>query len=184
MISIYFVTSNYNKLNEAKNAFKKSNFKVKKLDLELPENQHESQDQIILQKLKYAWKSIKSPLFVDDTAIYFERFPNFPGIITKQFVSGLGIKNIQKIIREKEPAYFRTLVGYADSNGFKIFEGVLKGRLTKKNPGKINPLAQFSSIFIPDKHSRTLEEIGGDIVSSHRRKALQKLKVYLDYKYK
>ena len=178
-MDIFFVTSNSNKLSEIRTFFKNSIFRVSGYKLNLPEIQSEDQYELLKHKLKTSWKKIRKPLIVDDTAIYFERLSNFPGTITKQLVSGLGIEGVQKIIQEGEPVYFRTLIGYADKDLYRVFEGILRGKLTKKSPKKVNPKAQFSSIFIPLNQKKTLEEINHEIFPYHRILALEKLKKHL-----
>ena len=39
-------------------------------------------EKVVLEKARTAFKKLKKPLIVDDTAIYFEEYKNFPGTYT------------------------------------------------------------------------------------------------------
>lgn len=178
-MKIYFVTSNPHKLSAVKSFFKTSGIQISGYKMNLPEIQSENQKEILKLKLEHAWHTLHKPVIADDTGIYIKKYNNFPGTNTKQIILGLGIKGIHKIIENDEPAFYRTMIGFANKDGIKLFEGVLEGKLKRKIPKKINPKAFFSSIFVPVNEKLTLAEISDLMFPSHRAKALAKLKNYL-----
>jgi XTP/dITP diphosphohydrolase len=176
---ISIVTSNAYKLAEIRSFFRGTFIRIRAHRLDLPEVQSTDQQHILEQKLDYAWKALRKPLIVDETAVYIERYFNFPGTMTKHVLAGVGLDGIFKLINEGEPAYFQTLIGFTDDGLPKVFKAVLKGRLTRKRPNEIHPQGQFSGIFIPHRQTTTLDKLPPSSVVSHRFMALEKLKNYV-----
>lgn len=187
MTRIIFATSNQNKLEEVKQLLKLDgiNMEISGSDIKFQELQLDSQEEIVKDKLEYAYKSLGLPVFVDDTGIFISKYNNFPGIITKQVVESLGLDGILKLIDEVDKAYFRTIIGFKDGECEEVFEGVLNGTLTKVPFSTINPEAPISSIFIPEGENKTLAELGKDFVNenSHRSRAFAKFLEFLRLKY-
>ena len=178
MKTIFFVTTNPNKLEEARKVLELSNLKIEPVILELPEVQHFSQEYVVTEKLKHAYKKLKKPVFVDDTGIYFSNYADFPGTMTKFVVNSLKLEGIMRLIDEGSKAVFRTLVGFTDGKKTIICEGKLEGQLTKKIPTNVNPIMPFSSIFVPFGEKQTLSQLGDEYLKhhSHRSIALVQLK--------
>ena len=153
MKTIFFVTTNPNKLEEARKVLELSNLKIEPVILELPEVQHFSQEYVVTEKLKHAYKKLKKPVFVDDTGIYFSDYADFPGTMTKFVVNSLKLEGIMRLIDEGSKAFFRTLVGFTDGKKTIICEGKLEGQLTKKSPPMLTLLCHLAVfLFLLEKN--------------------------------
>jgi XTP/dITP diphosphohydrolase len=182
---ITLVTGNQSKLMEAIEIAKKYPIKIVGKKLYLPEIMEINAEKIIIEKAKYAFKKIKKPLIVDDSGIYFEAYPNFPGVFTKFIIKLLGFDGIFKLLKGKtRGAYFQCTICFIESNLQKpiLFKGICKGRIAEKISNIFDLNSEFNSIFIPEGENRTFSEMTIEERKkfSHRRKALEKfLKWYI-----
>jgi XTP/dITP diphosphohydrolase len=181
-MKIYFVTNNNSKFLEAKSILKPAEIKLVQKRIKLSELNSQDQEEVVIEKARQAYEKMKKPVIVDDTAIYFHAYPNFPGTLTKTLFHFLGYEGIQNLLKGvKKTAYFRTLVCYKDKKVCKVFSGTWEGKIIEKLSDKINPEWPYNSIFIPKGYSVPLSELPTEqrIKQSHRKEALLKLLRYL-----
>lgn len=184
MKQIEFCTGNKSKLEEA-NQFIRS--KISDVDLiqnaiKFSELQSLSQEEILIDKMRQAIPKVKGPFIIDDTGIYFNKYKNFPGTLTKFVIKSLGIEGIKKLISNTDnTAYFKTTILYStDGLEYKMFDGILEGKIVIKDDKIDNNDFPFSSIFIPTGYDQYLIDINqNNNFIDHRKKALDKLITYL-----
>ena len=185
MIQIDFCTGNKSKLKEANDYI---NSKIKDVSLysnkiDFTEIQSNSQQEILLDKMKQAISKTDRPFIIDETGIFFNKYNNYPGTLTKYVIKSLGVEGIKRLLSETDnTAYFKTTILYSENKqDYKFFEGVLKGKIVI-DENKIDNLDfPFSSIFIPDGYDDYLININDDVnFLDHRKKALDELIKYLD----
>jgi len=110
---ILFITDNKSKLEEASKIANEYGIQVIGKKIKLPELMTPNEEEIIIEKAKYAFEKIKKPLIVDDAGIYFEAYPNFPGAFTKFIIKLLGFEGIFKLLEGKDKkAYFQCTIGF------------------------------------------------------------------------
>lgn len=180
-MKLYFVTRNESKFKEASSILKNVSIELVKISAELKEPKSLGQREVVLEKARQAYESVKAPLIVDDTAIYFKAIPGFPGAITKDLFQRIGFEGVQKLLTGlSKEAYFRTMICYKDEKECKIFSGICKGIILTEKSEKFNPDWPYNSIFVPNGFSKTLSEMtdGEREMISHRRKALEKIMKY------
>lgn len=173
-MKIHFITGNPHKLKEVQTYFDDSGFSIAAADFQFREIQTSDQHQIVFDKARQAFQVIREPLIVDDTAIFFDGFRNFPGTFTSELVKSIGIGNILKLIEDNHPAYFKTLIVYKDENTEEAFEGIINGKISMSITAN-NQLAPFGDIFIPDGYAEPLNRLISNNNVSHRYLATQKL---------
>jgi len=85
MNEIFYVTGNTGKFNEVKDFADRvfSEIDLKQYHVELSEQQILDQRTIAVSKAMQAWEVIKQPLLVDDAGFFFEKYPKFPGTLSK-----------------------------------------------------------------------------------------------------
>lgn len=177
--SIVFVTGNSEKAEEAK-AILGLPVKIKEVK-HLPEIQSMDLDEVVREKAKAAFEVIKKPLLVDDVAFYIDAWKDFPGPFIR-FMIPMGVEGILKTL--KNEANRKTLlccgIGYHDGKKVHVFIGKIKGKISKEARGKRH--FGFDPIFIPDGGKLTYAEMGFEEKNkvSHRAKALEELKKFLD----
>lgn len=172
------VTTNKNKLSEI-NQILKSNHKLSKI--EIPEIQSLDLDEVITEKAKAAYEKIRKPVLVEDISLEIPSLKGLPGPFVKFFLQSLGTEGTVKLIGKKSTKT-KVTAALALYNGsiLKVFKGIVWGTLSKKNRGEAG--FGFDKVFIPKGYSETYAEMDPSLKNkiSHRSKALQKLKSYLD----
>ncbi len=179
--TIYFITGNQAKLAEARTIFNGNGVNLKSKKIKLKEPRSFDQEEVVLEKARQAFCKLKKPVIVDDTGIYFDAYPNFPGTYTKTFFKTIGFRGIKNLLKgEKRGAYFETLICYKDSKVTKVFSGRWRGRIVSQVSRFFNPDWQYNSIFIPEGFNKPLVEVTMEerAKHSHRRKAFDEMKKY------
>ncbi len=165
MKTIVYVTSNAGKFVEVERYFQRHapHINLVRADVDIEEIQSMDQDTIALDKARKAWQQLRVPLLIDDAGIYFNRWHNFPGVLTKFVVQGLGMEGIKRLIDEDDTGYFRLLLVYVDEGGnLHPFEGRCDGRLTSRYRGTAHEGLPFDVCFIPDGLDKTYAQINFD----------------------
>ncbi len=159
---ICYVTSNDGKFEEVSGFIEKNepSIKIKQFKTDIEEIQSLDQKEIAIDKARKAFELIKKPLLIDDSAIYFEKYNNFPGTLSKYISLGIGIEGIKKLIDEKDKAYFMLHMIYIDDpENITIFEGKCEGTLTKPKELSGCPTLPYDCIFIPNGIDKTYAQI-------------------------
>ena len=178
-MSLYFITGNKNKFAEASAIIPS----LKQLDIDLDEIQELDPRKIIEHKLKEALKHKKGSFIVEDASLTLNCFGDMPGPLIKWFWKSLGNKGLYKLCEKygEFEAIASVTIGYTDGKEIKFFNGKTLGRIVK--PAGENGFG-YDPIFMPKGFNKTYHEMSADEKNaiSHRRKALDKLKKYLEAK--
>src|SRR3990167_8283134 len=184
MSDLYFVTSNESKYLEAKNIGKSFGVNIVQKNIEIAEIKSIDQDQVIQKLARSAYGNIKKPLIVDDTAIYFQEYYNFPGTYTKFLFKTIGLSGIKKLVKDRSGAFWRCCIAHIDNDDLIIFDGKLEGKLHFSGNKKINISNHdwpYDDIFFPKGFSIPLSKLRTKerLKLSHRSIAIKKLFKYL-----
>lgn len=177
MNTIYFVTGNDGKFNEAKGIIPE----LERVGIDLPEEQSLDPQLVIRKKLEFARTLHEGPLVVEDTSLYLDGLNGFPGPLIKWMlhaVKNQGIYDLcQKIANRQATA--RTVIGYDDGVGdIQYFEGEVHGQIVVPSG---NEGFGWDDIFQPEGLNETFAEMGDTYKSefSMRTAAFIKFKEYL-----
>ena len=185
MKTICYVTSNPGKFAEAEHYIKRCvpGITLERVDLDIPEIQSLDVAAIATAKARYAWDKIRRPLFIDDGGIYFNRWNQFPGALSKFVAQSLGVDGISRLIDEGDTGYFLLYLAYVDEQGNEhLFEGRCDGNLVKRPVGDFDPNLPFRAIFKPEGQDLTYEQMAHNPLYEqyfHRIRALNKLVEWL-----
>ncbi|MDD4938043.1 MAG: RdgB/HAM1 family non-canonical purine NTP pyrophosphatase [Candidatus Shapirobacteria bacterium] len=178
-MKIYFVTGNKNKLKEVQMIMPE----VEGLELDLIEIQELDHKKVLEHKLKEAQKYKPGVnLIVEDLSLVINGTNGLPGPLIKWFLKSVGRKGIYKMAKNfgDQTAVVEEILGYVTREGkMEYFEGIVKGKI-------VEPRGEsdfgFDPIFVPDGTNKTYAEMSIEEKNkiSHRRKALNKLKEYLE----
>lgn len=181
-MQLYFITSNENKLREARQIM--SGIEILNEKIPLPELQGEPED-IVREKARLAHEKLKKPLFVEDTCLCFDALKGLPGPYVHDFLIKLGREGLIKLLagHKSKAATAKCLVGYADSKGkITVFVGETKGSIANEPRGNSNfGVFGWDPIFIPAGSKKTYAEMTHEEKNSvsHRMKALKKFRNFL-----
>lgn len=179
---LYYMTGNPAKFEEAALFFAKyvPSLKLLQSDIDLPEIQTLDQKAIALEKARKAWKRLKKPVLVDDTGVYFESYPNFPGTMTKFVYKALGFNGLFKLLNTGEPMSIRiVLVCMYGENEYAVIDETVSGIFNRDHRLDLHRSeAPFDTVFIPEGATETVDELrmqGKAEPYQYRMRALKKL---------
>lgn len=168
---MYFVTSNKGKFIAAQKLIPG----LKHVNLNLPEIQSESNEEIAVHSVKYAFQQLREPCFVDDSGFYVEALNGFPGPYSKYVFNTIGNTGVLKLMQgvENRKAWFEACIAYHDGNEIHVFKGRADGTIAYEMRGNQYGSFGFDPVFIPNGWEKTFaEDIDHKDKVSHRRKAL------------
>ena len=177
---VYYVTSNVAKFEEVQEFLAQHHcphLELRHESIDLQEIQTLDQQFLARDKARKAWEVLKKPVLIDDGAIYFARYNNFPGPLAKFVAQGLGFEGLKRIIDDGDRATRVLFLAYCDGNEPVLFEGRSEGTLIK-SVDQGDPRLPYNALFVPDGAEQTNAQMRGLIAHNeqhfYRIKALQK----------
>jgi XTP/dITP diphosphohydrolase len=165
------VTGNAGKAAEVA-AFFTGTLEVDHIALDIPEHRSNDIAEIARGKAEYSYRTLKTPLIVDDTGFFINALRGFPGPYAAYVLDSIGNAGILRLMEgvPDRTARFITGIAYADEQGIRVFTGTLEGRIAFSPRGK-NGFG-YDPIF--EIGEKTLAEIPLDEKGriSHRARAL------------
>jgi XTP/dITP diphosphohydrolase len=160
-LPLYSVTGNQHKFEEMQAVLKEFDVELKREKMDFVEFSNQSLEQIALSKAKQAFEKFRVPLIVEDTALYFEAYKNFPGTEPKSAFNSLGFEGLLRLLRgKKRGAYFKTVICYIESDSLhRFFEAEWHGKIaTKVTKPKARGMP-YDKIFIPEGMKKAAIEL-------------------------
>ena len=175
-MDVYFATSNRNKFLEAYEILSKLGIILKWLRITKVEIQSDLLDEIARKSALEIAKRTGKHIVVEDDGLFIEALNGFPGPYSSFVYRTIGLKGVLKLLEgvEDRVAYFKSVVAYAEPNGFvKTFEGRIDGTISLEPRGEEG--FGYDPIFIPESYNKTFAELGLKIKNtiSHRRRAFE-----------
>lgn len=137
-------------------------------------------------KSEYVYNHYGLDCFADDTGLEVEALDGAPGVYSARY-AGDGHDsqaNMQKLLKEMEEknnrkAQFRTVISLIEKGEEKLFEGIVRGEITREKRG--NSGFGYDPVFQPEGFDVTFAEMGSDVKNkiSHRARAVKALCDYL-----
>ncbi len=185
-MALVFATGNKHKFEEVSSVLGAYDIDLEIADVNLVEPDYSSIERIAEAKVKQAFQILKQPVIVDDTGIYFEAYPNFPGTNAKWAFETIGYAGFFKLLKgTSKKASFKTVIAFFDGVGKpNLFSGELGGSIALKvHKPKANVLP-YERIFIPDKQSKPMVYASREEKNScsHRAVAAEKLAKFIETK--
>ncbi len=163
-MKLNYVTGNNGKFEEVRDflVHQQCQFELVQTPLSIVEIQSMDQKEVALDKARQAYAVIKKPLLVDDAAIYFCKYNQFPGVFTRYVYDGIGMDGMFKLVEPGDRAYFLLYLVYVDVAGHEqVFEGRCDGAIVKPEVFKAHPSLPFDDIFLPDGSTQSYAELFG-----------------------
>lgn len=146
----------------------------KKLDL--TEIQSLDVKEVVIHKVKEAYKILQQPVMVEDTSVVFHALERLPGPLIKWFLEELGNEGMCKLLQDDRRATTTVTFGIYDGKTIHFCQGVVTGTIAEKPRGK-NGFG-WDPIFIPGGKIKTHGEMSDEEIDevSSRRIALEELR--------
>jgi non-canonical purine NTP pyrophosphatase (RdgB/HAM1 family) len=157
---LYFVTASENKFNDYQFLLGKY------ADLHWVDEQIEEPVTMDLSILiRRQVESVKTklphlPFLVEQTNLMIKAWNDLPGIVTRQFIDGVGVDGICKMLQafDEQSAKVVTDLAYHSPEGHvHVFRGKLNGTISPEPRG--TQVFGWDAIFIPDGYDKTFAEM-------------------------
>lgn len=176
---LLLATGNKGKIMEAQ-AILETPLEIASIDID--EVQSMDLEYVARKKTEEAYRILKRPVITDDVGVFIEAWKGFPGPFAKFILDHLGNVMVLKLLENEKNrnVIVRSAVGYHDGREVHVFIGEVEATLAFEERGTDG--WGFDPIIIPNGETQTYAEMGLAKKSqmSHRRKALDKLKQFLD----
>jgi XTP/dITP diphosphohydrolase len=170
---VVFVSSNSGKAEEAEKIIPG----LKWLKADVREESTSDLKQAAKSKARHARALVEgSAALVEDTGLFFDAYPGFPGVNTRFVLETIGLRGCLALLNGKgKGAEFRTVACLHDGETH-FFEGVCRGRIVEPS-GEAREGVGYDSVFVPDGATKTFAEMSLEEKQgfSHRRKAFEKV---------
>lgn len=181
---IYFATQNQGKIEEANQVLAPLGYEVVGVQIQMTEPDTGTVEEIAQTKLSQAIKHGYERIMVDDAGIYFNAYPQFPGVLSKRIFHRLGYRGLEKLLNnESREAWFEGAVSVYWDGQIQTFMGRTDGHLIEPLTAvqDENDSFPYDPIFIPQGDTRVLQQmpIEEKLIYSYRRKALEKMARWL-----
>lgn len=179
-----FATANEGKLEEARRVLAPYGIEVVPLKVDIWEPKEGSVSEIALEKLRQVRAQGYQRVMVDDAAIFFAAYDQFPGVLTKRIFDRIGYRGIMKLLEgESRAAWFEGAVAVAWDHAEACFTAQTHGEIITCEPEEIVMQSgmPFNPIFIPENEQRVWADLSLEeqLKISYRGKALKQLATWL-----
>lgn len=180
-----FATNNVHKLEEVAAILgdKIELLSMKDIDChtDIPETADTLEGNALL-KARYISENYQLDCFADDTGLEVEALNGAPGVYSARYAGDAhnSEANMKKLLQDMEgtenrKAQFRTVFALIINGKEHLFEGIVKGEITKHRHGTSG--FGYDPVFIPEGYTQTYAEMGNELKNkiSHRAVATDKL---------
>lgn len=180
-----FATNNAHKLEEVSAILgnKVELLSMKDIDcrVDIPETADTLEGNALI-KARYIFENYHVDCFADDTGLEVEALNGAPGVYSARYAGNAhnSEANMKKLLQDMEgmenrKARFRTVFALIINGKEHLFEGIVKGEITKHRRGTAG--FGYDPIFIPEGYTQTYAEMGNELKNkiSHRALAMEKL---------
>ncbi|WP_274950234.1 non-canonical purine NTP diphosphatase [Bacteroides cutis] len=185
MKKFVFATNNAHKLEEVSTILGSKiellSMKDINCNVDIPETADTLEGNALI-KAKYIFNNYHLDCFADDTGLEVEALNGAPGVYSARYAGDAhnSEANMQKLLSDLEgienrKAQFRTVFALIIDGKDHLFEGIVKGVITKSRRGTSG--FGYDPIFIPEGYTQTYAEMGNELKNkiSHRALATNKL---------
>ncbi len=178
MLKLSFATSNAAKVTSVARVLGGYGIEVVRLDVDLPELQAESAEEIAVGKVRAAYAIAKAPVMVIDSAFHIDVLGGFPGTNVKWATKQLGIRGYLDLLwcypDAARACTFVDALAYMDALHPQplVLTRRERGRVAETERGTLRPAfkSPLATVFIPDGEHKTLAEMADDELSAYRSK--------------
>ncbi|HII38582.1 TPA: RdgB/HAM1 family non-canonical purine NTP pyrophosphatase [Candidatus Micrarchaeota archaeon] len=160
-MKLVFATGNAGKLKEVNEILESAGLQAECVNADLPEIKSESITETAAAKAKTAAELFNCPALADDTGLFFQAYPGFPGAFPKFVFKTLGYIGIFKLLEGRpRSATFVTAAAYCEPcSSPKVFEGKCKGRIAELPSQESNDGLPYDSIFVPENEDKAFAQM-------------------------
>ncbi|MBQ5888428.1 MAG: non-canonical purine NTP diphosphatase [Bacteroidaceae bacterium] len=192
-MKLVFATNNKHKLQEVRDIV---GDRVEVLSLadidchdDIPETAETLQGNALI-KARHIYEKYGLNCFADDTGLEVEALDGAPGVYSARYAGeecnseANMLKLLQNLTgKNNRNAQFRTVIALIIDGEEKLFNGIVKGKISNEKMG--NSGFGYDPIFIPEGYTESFAQMSGEMKNSisHRFRATKQLSDYLKENY-
>ncbi len=179
--TLWFVTQNAHKYNEARRILDQYGIKIRMLASPKTEIQSANLGEVARFAAEEAARKHKRTVVVEDSGLFVRALNGFPGPFSSYVYSTLGVEGLLRLLSRRggREAYFEASLAVASARDTcRQFSGRVYGMISHKSLGTTG--FGFDPIFIPKGTQTTFAQGGKDFKDkySHRARAFRKLALW------
>ncbi len=188
-MKLVFATNNKHKLQEVRDIIGSGVEILSLSDINCNDDIPETADTLdgnALIKARYIYEKYNVNCFADDTGLEVDALDGAPGVYSARY-AGDGHDseaNMKKLLenltgKNNRDAQFRTVIALIIDGEEKLFNGIVKGKITEEKRG--NSGFGYDPIFVPEGYSESFAQMDSSTKNSisHRYRATKQLSDYL-----
>ena len=188
-MKLVFATNNKHKLQEVRDIIGSGVEILSLSDINCNDDIPETADTLdgnALIKARYIYEKYNVNCFADDTGLEVDALDGAPGVYSARY-AGDGHDseaNMKKLLenltgKNNRNAQFRTVIALIIDGEEKLFNGIVKGKITEEKRG--NSGFGYDPIFVPEGYSESFAQMDSSTKNSisHRYRATKQLSDYL-----
>lgn len=189
-MKLVFATNNKHKLQEVRDIIGSGVEILSLADINCNDDIPETADTLdgnALIKARYIYEKYNVNCFADDTGLEVDALDGAPGVYSARY-AGDGHDseaNMRKLLenltgKNNRYAQFRTVIALIIDGEEKLFNGIVKGRITEEKRGDSG--FGYDPIFVPEGYSESFAQMDSSTKNSisHRYRATKQLSDYLE----
>lgn len=189
-MKLVFATNNKHKLQEVRDIIGSGVEILSLADINCNDDIPETADTLdgnALIKARYIYEKYNVNCFADDTGLEVNALDGAPGVYSARY-AGDGHDseaNMRKLLenltgKNNRDAQFRTVIALIIDGEEKLFNGIVKGRITEEKRGDSG--FGYDPIFVPEGYSESFAQMDSSTKNSisHRYRATKQLSDYLE----
>ncbi|MBP3614587.1 MAG: non-canonical purine NTP diphosphatase [Bacteroidaceae bacterium] len=189
-MKLVFATNNKHKLQEVRDIIGSGVEILSLADINCNDDIPETADTLdgnALIKARYIYEKYNVNCFADDTGLEVDALDGAPGVYSARY-AGDGHDseaNMRKLLenltgKNNRDAQFRTVIALIIDGEEKLFNGIVKGRITEEKRGDSG--FGYDPIFVPEGYSESFAQMDSSTKNSisHRYRATKQLSDYLE----
>lgn len=161
MRTIYFATSNQEKIQIAQTVCKEANVTVKPVSLDIDEIQGEDPEVIVRDKAKRAYEQLGMPVVVSDDIWDIRALKGFPGAYMKSINYWFEPEDFLRLMNGIEDRHItiHQYLAYTDGNMTEVFKNDIEGQITNEARGKNEKSPNMTVTILDSDNGKTIAEV-------------------------
>lgn len=161
MKSIYFATSNKEKIQIAQTVCAEADIPVQPVALDIDEIQGEDPEVIVRDKAKRAFKQLGMPVVVSDDTWDIPSLKGFPGAYMKSINYWFTPDDFLRLMNgvDDRKIILHQYLAYADGNVMEVFKNDIPGQIIEEARGNSEKSPNMTIIVLNSDNGKTIAEV-------------------------
>ena len=161
MKTIYFATSNKDKIQIAETICNEANISIKAITLDIDEIQGEDPEVIVRDKAMRAYEQLGMPVVVSDDTWDIRALNGFPGAYMKSINYWFEPEDFLRLMQGVKDRHItlHQYLAYTDGNMTEVFKSDIEGKITHEVRGKSEKSPNMTVTVLDLDNGKTIAEV-------------------------